>query len=240
MSDQAHKSPTRLVLVRHAVTAHTGGKLSGRMPGIDLTDQGRAQAAAVAERLATAPISTVYASPIERTMQTAQAIAARHELTVQPLDGVIEAEYGDWTDKTLGELAKTDEWKVVQRTPSRAKFPNGESLLEMQTRMVIALDEVAERHKHETIVVVSHADPIKAAVAHYTGMHLDLFQRVNISPASATVFELHAHGVMMLTCNETGGLGEMLAPPPPPAEGTEQPAGSDADTSAAAAEAAHA
>src|SRR3954463_9840837 len=162
MPEPAHKPPTRLVLVRHAVTAHTGGKLSGRMRGIDLTDEGRAQAAAAAERLASAPVAVVYASPIERTMQTAQAVAERHDLTVQPLDGVIEAEYGDWTDQTLADLAKTDEWKVVQRTPSRARFPNGESLLEMQTRMVTALDEVVARHKHETVVVVSHADPIKA------------------------------------------------------------------------------
>src|SRR4051794_19802238 len=215
MSESENHSPTRLVLVRHAVTAHTGGKLSGRMPGIDLTDTGRQQAEAAADRLATAPITVVYASPIERTMQTAQAIAARHNLTVQPLVGVIEAEYGDWTDKTLGELAKTDEWKVVQRAPSRARFPNGESLFEMQTRMVIALDQVVASHRHETVVVVSHADPIKAAVAHYTGMHLDLFQRINISPASATVFEFHPLAVMMLTCNDTGTLDQMLAPAPP-------------------------
>jgi probable phosphoglycerate mutase len=218
MPEHEHKAPTRLILVRHAVTAHTGGKLSGRMPGIDLTDEGRKQADAAAARLASAPIAIVYASPIERTMQTAQAIAARHNLAVQPLDGVIEAEYGDWTDKTLGELAKTDEWKVVQRAPSRARFPNGESLFEMQARMVIALDQVVARHHHETVVVVSHADPIKAAVAHYTGIHLDLFQRINISPASATVFEFHPHGVMMLTCNDTGTLDKMLAPPPPRSE----------------------
>ncbi len=219
MSDQASEAPappqapTRLVLVRHAVTAHTGGKLSGRMPGIDLTDEGRSQAEAAAGRLAEAPISAVYASPIERTVQTAQAIAARHGLEVETLDGVIEAEYGDWTDQTLQDLAKTDEWKVVQRTPSRARFPNGESLLEMQTRMVIALDQVAARHRHETVVVVSHADPIKAAVAHYTGMHLDHFQRIVISPASVTVFEFHPQAVVMLTCNETGSLAEALAPP---------------------------
>ena len=227
------------MLVRHAVTAHTGGKLSGRMPGIDLTDEGRAQAEAAADRLAGAPITKVYASPIERTMQTAQAIAARHGLTVEPLEGVIEAEYGDWTDQTLHDLAKTDEWKVVQRTPSRARFPNGESLLEMQTRMVIALDQVAARHRHETVVVVSHADPIKSAVAHYTGMHLDHFQRLAISPASITVFEFHPIGVMMLTCNETGALDEMLAPPPPPAssdaaEHTDSAGDGDRSTGAAA------
>jgi probable phosphoglycerate mutase len=196
------------------------------MRGIDLTDEGRGQAERTAERLASAPITTVYASPIERTMQTAQAIAARHGLDVTPLEGVIEAEYGEWTDQPLHELAKTDEWKVVQRAPSRARFPGGESLYEMQARMVTALDDLVARHRHETVVVVSHADPIKSAVAHYTGVHLDLFQRINISPASVTVFEFHAHGVMMLTCNETGALDEMLKPSPPPAP--------DANTAASA------
>ncbi len=214
MSETASHQPTRLILVRHAVTAHTGGRLSGRMAGIDLSEEGRGQAERTAERLATAPINTIYASPIERTMQTAQAIAARHDLDVMPHDGVIEAEYGEWTDRTLGELAKTDEWKVVQSAPSRARFPGGESLREMQARMVAALDDLVASHRHETIVVVSHADPIKSAVAHYTGVHLDLFQRINISPASVTALEFHTHGVMLLTCNETGALGEMLAPSP--------------------------
>ncbi len=211
------KPPTRLVLVRHAVTAHTGPLLSGRMPGIDLSEKGVGQAEATAQRLAKLPIAAVYASPIERTTQTAQRIAAMHASTSFRSPGVIEADYGDWTGGKIADLAKTDEWKVVQVAPSRARFPNGESITEMQARTVAALDEVVARHPNETIVVVSHADPIKSAIAHYSGMHLDLFQRVHVSPASVTVFDFHSYGVMMVKCNDTGGLDDLLPEPEAPA-----------------------
>ena len=210
------KPPTRLVLVRHGVTAHTGPLLSGRMPGIDLSEKGIAQAQAAAERLTALTVSTVYASPIERTTQTAQRIAAHHSLDVVALPGVIEADYGDWTGGEISELAKTDEWKVVQVAPSRAQFPNGETIRAMQARMIETFDDLVMQHPHETVVVVSHADPIKSAIAHYTGMHLDLFQRVHVSPASATVFDFHAYGVMMVKCNDTGGLDDLLPDPPDP------------------------
>ena len=210
----AHATPTRLVLVRHAVTAQTGPVLSGRTPGIDLSDRGREQAKALGERLAELPVAVVYASPIERTSQTAAAVAEHHGLAVQPLPGVLEADYGEWTGGKITDLAKTDLWKTVQRAPSRARFPGGESLAEMQTRMVSALEEVVARHPGELVVVVSHADPIKAAIAHYTGVHLDLFQRIVVSPASVTVFALTEHGAALVKCNDTGSLEELLPPPP--------------------------
>jgi len=209
------KAPTRLILVRHGVTAHTGPLLSGRMPGIDLSEKGIEQAEAAADRLAALTISTVYASPIERTAQTASYIAARLGLEVQPLPGVIEADYGDWTGGKIADLAKTDEWKVVQAAPSRAQFPGGESLRAMQSRTVDALDAVVAEHPHETVVVVSHADPIKSAIAHYTGMHLDLFQRLHVSPASVTVLDFHPYGALLVKCNDTGGLADLVPDPAP-------------------------
>jgi probable phosphomutase (TIGR03848 family) len=204
---------TTLVLARHAVTAQTGPLLSGRAPGIDLSDDGRRQADALADRLAELPVAAVYASPIERTTQTAQAVASRHDLAVLPLPGVLEADYGEWTGQKLTDLAKTDLWKVVQRTPSRASFPGGESLAAMQTRMVAALDAVVADHPGEVVVVVSHADPIKAAIAQYTGVHLDLFQRIVVSPASVTAFQIGPHGVAMVKCNDTGVLDELRPAP---------------------------
>src|SRR5215467_724199 len=215
---------THLVLVRHAVTAQTGPLLSGRAPGIDLSDEGRTQADALGERMAGLPIAAVYASPIERTTQTAQAIARHHGITVASLDGVLEADYGEWTGQKLEDLAKTDLWKVVQRSPSRAVFPGGEGLAAMQSRMVAALELVVLDHPGQLVVVVSHADPIKAAIAHYTGVHLDLFQRIIVSPASVTVFELGEHGAAMLKCNDTGSLDELLPPPP---KTDEEPAGEE-------------
>jgi probable phosphoglycerate mutase len=206
-----------LVLARHAVTEQTGPLLSGRAPGIDLSERGREQAEALGKRLAALPVDAIYASPIERTTQTATAIAHHHGLAVLALPGVIEADYGEWTGGKLSDLAKTDLWKTVQRSPSRARFPGGESLAEMQLRMVSALEAVVADHPGQIVVVVSHADPIKAAIAHFTGVHLDLFQRIVVSPASVTVFELSAHGAAMVKCNDTGSLDELL-PAVPDAE----------------------
>jgi probable phosphomutase (TIGR03848 family) len=219
------RAPTRVVLVRHGVTEHTGPVLSGRLPGIALSEKGVEQAEQAATRLASLSIGAVYASPIERTTQTALCIAARFGLPVVALDGVIEADYGEWTGGKIADLAKTDEWKVVQVAPSRARFPGGESIHEMQARTVAALDCVVALHPHETVVVVSHADPIKSAIAHYAGMHLDLFQRVHVSPASVTVLEFHAYGVLLVKCNDTGNLDELL-----PARAGETDTDSDAAT----------
>ena len=219
---------THLVLVRHAVTAQTGPLLSGRAPGIDLSDAGRAQAESLGARMADLPVAVVYASPIERTTQTAQAIAVHHGLPVLRLDGVLEADDGEWTGQKLADLAKTDLWKVVQRNPSRMVFPGGESMATMQTRMVAALEAVVVDHPGELVVVVSHADPIKAAIAHYTGVHLDLFQRIVVSPASVTAFAFGHHGVAMIKCNDTGGLDDLAPPAPEAADG----AGDDAATPA--------
>jgi probable phosphoglycerate mutase len=201
---------TTLVLVRHAVTAQTGPLLSGRAPGIDLSDAGVKQAENVGARLAVLPINAVYASPIERTSQTAQHIADHHQLEVIQLPGVIEADYGEWTGGKISDLAKTDLWKTVQIVPSRARFPGGESISEMQSRMVTALEQVVAKHPGEMIVVVSHADPIKAAIAHFSGVHLDLFQRVIVSPASVSVFELGPYGAALVKCNDTGSLDELV------------------------------
>jgi probable phosphomutase (TIGR03848 family) len=222
----APPASTTLVLVRHAVTAQTGPLLSGRAPGIDLSEKGVGQAKAVGERLAVLPVKAVYASPIERTRQTAEHIAAHHSLDVVELPGVIEADYGEWTGGTIAELAKTDLWRTVQIVPSRARFPGGESISEMQGRMVTALEAVIATHAGELVVVVSHADPIKAAIAHFNGVHLDLFQRVIVSPASVTVFELGPLGAALIKCNDTGSLDELI--PKPDAESSEAGPAKDA------------
>ncbi len=207
---------TTLVLVRHAVTAQTGPLLSGRAPGIDLSDRGVEQARNVGERLAVLPVQAVYASPIERTWQTAQHVAGHHGLEVRELPGVIEADYGEWTGGKIADLAKTDLWRTVQVVPSRARFPGGESISEMQSRMVGALERVVADHPGELVVVVSHADPIKAAIAHFSGVHLDLFQRVIVSPASVTVFDLGPYGAALVKCNDTGSLDELVPKPSEP------------------------
>lgn len=209
---------TVLLLVRHAVTAHTGSVLTGRTAGVSLSDAGRVQAEAVGARLAKLPIAALYTSPIERTAETADAIASACRLQPIPLEGVVEADFGEWTGKELADLAREPLWGVVQRTPSRVQFPNGESLAAMQARVITALEGVVAAHHGELVVVVSHADPIKAAVAAYTGMHLDHFQRVLISPASVTAFAISRDGALMLTCNDAGALDALA-----PAQGSDVP-----------------
>lgn len=204
--------PTHVVLVRHGVTAETGPVLSGRRPGIALTEAGRAQAEAAGERLSGAPVAAVYSSPLERCHQTAEAVAARHGLAVKTLDGLAEADYGDWSGRKIEDLRTTELWKVVQVSPSSARFPGGESMREMQFRIVGAIEEVVAAHPGEVVVCASHADPIKAAVAHFTGVHLDLFQRLFVSPASCTVLRFGPFGAGLVKLNDTGALTELTRP----------------------------
>lgn len=203
-------APTRLLLVRHAVTAQTGPLLSGRTPGVDLSERGREQAAALGARLAALPVAAVYSSPMERTVQTAEAVAAHHGLEVRVDEGLIEADYGDWTGAALADLARSELWSAVQRTPSRVRFPGGEPLTAMQSRVVGALDVLVASHPGQTVVAVSHADPLKAAIAHYTGLHLDMFQRLVLSPASVSVLDVGPGGASLLTCNATADLSGLL------------------------------
>lgn len=181
---------SRILLVRHAPTAETGQRLTGRLPGVSLSEPGRAAAEALAERLAAVRIHALYTSPIERTRETAEAIARRHRLEPRSHDGLLEVDYGDWSGRTLRSLYRLKAWRTVQFAPSRMRFPNGESLAESQARGVAVCEEVAARHPRRTVALVSHGDIIRSAVAHFLGEPLDLFQRVTVAPASVTVIDL--------------------------------------------------
>ena len=198
--------PTLELLVRHGQTPTTGKLLPGRAPGLHLADQGREQAQRAAERIAALKsVDAVYASPLERARETAAPIAAARGMKVQIDKGLLEADFGDWTGAELKKLMKLPEWHTVQRAPSTFTFPNGESFSAMQHRMVGALDRLRARHAGGVIVCVSHADPIKAAVAHAMGTHLDLFQRIVISTCSVSAIAFHMGGPVVLTVNSTGG-----------------------------------
>jgi probable phosphoglycerate mutase len=192
-------------------------RLAGWTPGVHLNDHGRLQAVSVAGRLASEPVAAVYSSPLERTVETAEAIASCHRLPVVTMEGVAETRCGEWTGQLVEELTKTDLWKTIQMAPSRARFPGGESFREIQSRMVGALDELVQAHPEQTIVVVSHSDPIKLAVAFYIGQPLDLFQRIVIQPASITELEFSAFTPRLLRANDCAHL-----PPEPEAEQVEQ------------------
>jgi probable phosphomutase (TIGR03848 family) len=192
---------TVFLLVRHAVTSHTGHKLTGWAPGVHLSEDGRAQAETVAERLANAPIRAIYSSPIDRTLETAQAVAAKHRLEVQVLDAIGEVQYGAWTNRSLKSLARTKLWIKIQRFPSAARFPHGETLREVQARALGELERIQARHPKQVVCVVSHADVIKLVVAHYLGVHIDLFQRIAIGPASVSAIAVGEEGPMVLSVN---------------------------------------
>jgi probable phosphomutase (TIGR03848 family) len=218
-------SPSTLVLlVRHGITPTTGKVLPGRAAGLHLADAGRQQAAALAERIrvwSTAGqkpaedhkprISAVYASPLERTRETAAPIAGALGLKVAIQRGLLECDFGEWTGSELKDLMKRPEWATVQRYPSGFRFPGGESFAGMQARIVDAISELCRRHPGEAIVAVSHADPIKAAVAEALGSHLDLFQRIVISPCSVTAISYGPVGPTVLAVNSASVPGDLVA-----------------------------
>ncbi len=207
----ASPAPTTLLLVRHGVTASTGKVLPGRAPGLHLSPAGVAQAQTVADRLATltkAP-SALYASPLERTRETAAPIGRALGQKVIIDKGLLECDFGDWTGASLASLRKKKEWNAVQHAPSTFRFPKGESFAEMQTRMWSTLQKLAERHPGEVVVVVSHADPIKAAVTWAQGVPLDLFQRTVISTCSVSALLLGAGSPIVLSVNNTASLQEL-------------------------------
>jgi len=195
--------PTTLLLIRHALNDWVGKRLAGWTPEVHLNDKGRAQAQALAQRLAHRPLAAVYTSPLERAVETAQAIAVPHHLEVQIREGVGEVRYGAWTGKSLKELSQEDAWRMVQVYPSGARFPGGEMIREMQARAVAEIDAIVAAHPEQTVAVVSHADVIKAVLAHYVGLHLDLFQRLVISPASLSVLAFTPMGPRLICLNDT-------------------------------------
>lgn len=208
---------TTLLLIRHGINDWVHGRLAGRIPGIHLNDEGKAQATALGSRIAALPLAAVYASPLERTMDTAGAIVAGRELEIVQVPDLREVDYGEWQGAELKVLYEDKRWPGVQYYPSGTRFPGGETLGEAQMRMVRALDEIRARHsEHEMIAVVSHADLIKLACAYYIGMHIDLFQRLEIATCSVTAFRFTPMGPRLLALNDVGSLTHIVPKPPEP------------------------
>jgi probable phosphomutase (TIGR03848 family) len=197
---------TVLLLVRHGTTDLTGKTLYGRSGDIHLSDEGRRQAENLGRRLAPLRPAALYSSPIERCMQTAQLVARACGLEPQEVPELMEIDYGRWTGRSFASLARTKLWRRVHRIPSGARFPGGETLPEAQHRVVSGLEKIVERHPRGLIAVVSHGDPIAMAIAHYAGMHLDLFQRLQVSPGSVSAVAVDDGPPKVLLVNDTGSL----------------------------------
>jgi probable phosphomutase (TIGR03848 family) len=212
-----------VVLVRHGrTTANASGTLAGRTAGVKLDETGRGQADRTGQRLAVVPLTTVVTSPLERCRQTARAIVAHQagEPTTQVEKGITECDYGEWQGRPLRELAKEKLWKVVQSQPSAATFPGGESMTQMQARSVAAVRRLdaafeAEHGPGAVWVAVSHGDIIKSVLADALGMHLDLFQRINVDPASVSIVRYTESRPYVLATNTHAGDLDWLVPPKP-------------------------
>jgi probable phosphomutase (TIGR03848 family) len=221
---------TTVLLVRHGLTdANRSGVLAGWTAGVRLADKGREQATALGSRLAAVPVAAVVSSPLERCVETAEALAAGRDLTVETDERLGECRYGDWTGQELKKLAKDPLWKVVQAHPSAATFPGGEALRDTQARAVDAVRAVNERLGPDaTWVAVSHGDVIKAILADALGLHLDLFQRIQVDPCSLSVVRYTTLRPFVVRMNDVGGAVDDLRPPAKRSRTKRSASGSDA------------
>lgn len=220
---------TEFLLIRHAVNDFVKtGRLAGWTPDVHLNAEGRAQAAALGERLAQIPIDAAYSSPLERCVETAQAVLAHHpHLTLNLSEAIGEVRYGAWQGAELAKLATRKLWRAVQLNPSRVRFPKGETMRAAQMRAVDAIEQLAQLHRRQRVAIFSHSDVIKMILAHYLGVHLDLFQRIEIAPASLSILRLGFMRPSVIQINETSYLPKFSpeTPDPRPVERLERLSG---------------
>jgi len=196
-----------LLLIRHGENEYVKtGKMAGRLPGIHLNDKGQKQAQALGEALKDVPIKAIYSSPLERALETARPIAISqfHKLPIIKEHDLMDADIGKWQGKSWRSLSLTKVWKIVQNSPSRFRFPDGESFPEMQTRIAKVLENIVKNHNKpkDVIAVVFHADPIKLAVSHFLGLPLDHFQRLSCDTGSVTVLHVNESGANLVKLNQ--------------------------------------
>lgn len=176
-----------LILIRHGETDYVGNRLAGHIPGIHLNHHGQQQAEALAHRLASFPLTAIYSSPLERTVETAKPLARVHKLPVQILPPLTEINVGDWQGKSIPGLRRLSLWQFLHEEPARFSFPNGENFSDRQKEMCSALEKLIEKANSRAVIAcISHGDPIKLALAYFLGLELNNFQRIAIDPASAS------------------------------------------------------
>jgi probable phosphomutase (TIGR03848 family) len=214
---------TTLFLIRHGLTAVTGSRLYGRTAGIHLDEGGRRQAAALVERFDGVRLSALYSSPLERCVETMEPLAAARGLEIRSSDALIEMDAGDWTGRTLASLRRTKLWNTVQRDPSRFSFPGGESFVDAEARILDEIERIVVRHPRGRVAVGTHGDLVRVLISHYTGAHLDQFQRVMADPASVSAVHLGEGMPRILLVNDTGSLRRFAATPKEVGPSTERP-----------------
>jgi broad specificity phosphatase PhoE len=198
--------PTTFYLIRHGMTDLVNVRLCGRTPGISLNELGRGQAHALADALDGVSFAAIYSSPIERAMETAQALALRRELEVRAAPEFVEVDFGSWTYRTFEDIDRDPEWKRFNAWRSVLRAPGGgESMLDVAMRCTNKLDVLAREHPGARVALVTHADPVRAVIAHSLAMPQDFLMRLEISPASATIVEWGEWGPRLLAVNRLPG-----------------------------------
>ena len=201
-----------VLLIRHGENDYVKeGRLAGRLPGIHLNNSGLQQASKLARELADFPIEAIFSSPLDRTIETVRPLSDALHLKIKEQDELCEVDYGSWQGKTLKSLRRRKLWKIVQHSPSMMRFPDGESFTEAQTRIVDFLNRSPSMYKeNEMIVCVTHSDLIKLCVAQYLGLHIDLFQRIVISPGSVSIISITQNGGRLISMNNTLSLSNCI------------------------------
>jgi probable phosphoglycerate mutase len=189
-------------LVRHAAHELVDRVLCGRMPGVRLGEQGWDQARRVADRLTREQIAAIHTSPLERARETAESIAERLRLSPEVCEAINEIDLGEWSGRSFDELRADRRWASWNAARSVTRPPQGESMLEVQARVVRHLESVLERYPEQNVVLVSHADVIKAALLYSLGMPLEGYRSLEISPASVSVLAMGDWGIKVLSINE--------------------------------------
>lgn len=221
------RSTTYVLLIRHGENDWVGtDRLAGRTPGVHLNEQGRQQAQALVPLLRQQPLAAIYSSPLERCLETAQPLSLERNLPIVAEDGILEVDYGAWRGGNLKELAKLPEWQQVQHYPSTFRFPEGETLREVQSRAVGTIERLRDQHPNAVVALFSHGDVIRTTIAHYMGTPLDLFQRVIISTASISLLAFFEQRPAILGVNYLAALPpltikEPVAEEAPVAQATE-------------------
>lgn len=197
---------TKFLLIRHALTDAVGKRLSGRTPGLSLNGEGQKQSRELASRLLHQSITAIYSSPLERALETAAPLAEIKGLQVRPDNDFLEIDFGSWTNLSFEELKNDITFQRFNTFRSCTRIPGGELMGEAQIRIVRGIEKLTAIHRNETVAIFSHADLIKSAIAFYAGIHLEMFHRIEISPASVSIIEIFEDTARILLVNGAGSL----------------------------------
>ena len=197
---------TRILLIRHATNDTVGNVIAGRMKGVVLNLEGEEQAEELAHRLRNIHIDGIYCSPLERTLQTASPLAKQHNIDPLIEEGLLEINFGEWTNLSFTELGKIKQFSLFNSFRSSTRIPGGELMIEAQVRIVRTLQFLCDKHKEQTVAVFSHGDIIKAAIAHYAAIPADMIPRIEIDPVSVSIIEVYEDTAKIKLVNHTGEI----------------------------------